>query len=1225
MKDIQIVNIDYSAASTAYRKTEKHVLKDIPAPWLVPDEGPFYTDGIRLYNAGTPLIRDKDYTFDTPAPDLSEKTGRDVYLYILLSEDLVSSATAIDIEYQKVGDPMIGRSKLLEMLEEMVIDGTPIDFTTSVIGIPKTLPPSKHSMDVTNPDEVIGFGNLIQLFAILGSRVQGNGQQVIDLLEKLEEGFFQKLSYLQNLQWNAIMNHATKAPNPHGIKPADVQLGNLANNKTATIQQELEGTRSDLYSTPRGFKEIIKDAEPDSEEYVFQNELPFSYYGSGIYLPPPISGSFEGLGGDMENGCFIQEGNGWVVGLQRCFDGRVRNLYYIYNQSLPDDPGAGGWRQSYVQYKHQTIMSAGCEANFVYNGSGHDVLMLGDNVRRRWWICDPNSSLDPAQHQFKEVDMTDVNTIQDGQYRYGHSTVFRLGAYFFLMVFSNEDAPTDSNRVGNLFRVPIADVINPNIAKAKFTRVNLTYDNLRRQRLVNQPTFILDDWDRNPTTLKFTGGMGVRFSVPANNILSHRRRMFITCPSITEPGKMSIRIGWIVWVNYTFGSASRSVERRFMADYIFDMNTMTMTLNPAWKYIDFDLVNNSLPNLNDAELRRQSLDYAPGLKANLTNGSTIPTYSRVPGYGVLALCSHQDGGAPYVVMKVFENQSRDPARDYEYSLLPFNMPYLARGNNDGISYLVPDTPFGYTSYPRWYSDLYYYNGAQKTTPLELFMADSPGVDATWYYRESEPGDGSRYIRRDEVTLLTGENPWMREMNNKFGKSNIRQGEVARINNPKSKDKYSTEYGYVCIKWRSRKGGFPPLISPVIMPDGSVQRPTIDSNGGIIIPLLCDHRVIDGEMSIKAIPTESAYLSAYIWRDWVNRLIGAEINNVLDVVLDIWLSPKPDGVSGRRHSYAVVTFHTTDAPTAIRQIISKFTWSTASRVREAMVVGISSEQYPFISVYNGKALKPGNDNYLIPAGGADTQHAADGTWGIIEYGALTTSSMQVLEAKEHGVDNFSLKAYTGWRLQTSGYSRVFCFEDGYDPGYYQDGTVSHSPVTGSFVGYNSYKVANPDYGFCTGLNMMSVGGGAMNLVQTPSSGQLLIGATFSVGNWSVFINSEVGVTFNGYSMNAEKRNFDLRDFSEEYREAVFYIYCVSRGSKAEYELTKMLRHNRADSLLICKITTSNQGIQLIERFQPFSISGAPLTAVRQAGIPHTSGNLLEAGSYPHIKRSELYNG
>lgn len=1224
MKDIEIIDIDYSAAQTSYRIKEEHVLANCPLPWLVPDKGPFYTNNIRLYNGGTPLVYDKDYTFDTPAPQLTELTGHDVYHFIVLKDHIVTSAVKINIEYQNVGKPMLGRKELLQMLEEMVIEGKPIDFTTSVIGIPKTFPSSKHSMDVTKKEEVIGFGSLMQLFIILSGRVKGGGTEIKDRLEKIQNDFFTNLDYIQNLQWSAVMNHATKTPNPHGIKPSDVDLGNVANNKTASLQQEIEGARTDLYSTPRGFAEIIKNAEPDSEEFVFQNELPFSYYGSGIYLPPPISGSFEGLGGDFENGCFVQEGNGWVVGLQRCFDGRVRNLYYIYDQSLSDNPSLANWKQTYVKYTHSLITAAGCDANVVMSGSGWDVLCVGDDSKNRWWICDPNSSLDSSQHQYKEIDMSEVFRRTSGTYyAVRASNVWRAGDYFYLMMFNGEGGRNSDNHSGWIYRIAIADVLNPLTPNVKWMPVNITYDNLKRVRKTNQPAFVMDEWYTNAAGTRYTGGMGVNFSHEAINILTHRRRMIMTCPNPNDPAIVSFRVHWLVWAVFQIGAAQFPRQWFLIADYTFNSRTNTLDLDPAWSYVSVDVPNGTML-ISDEVARRQNGAYPPGLKVNCTTASTCTCFSRIPGYGPFIIGSHQDGGAPYIAMKTLENPSRNPARDYEFSKKPANSSVLGGTNNDGSTYIIPDTPFGFSSYPRWYSDVYFYNGVNHATPLELFMADSPGKDAFWFYREVEPGDGAKFIPRPEAQLLSGATPLMREMNTKFGQTNIIANVIGKVNNPKSKDQYSTEYGYLSVRWAAKQLGGQPLISHIINEQGIVARPVVDTQGGIIIPLLCDHTLNNGVLMIK--PSLKAYVPAYVWRDWPARLLGAEINNVMDMSLDIWFSPKPDGTPGRRASYAMLTFHTTDRQKDVRQIVSKFTWeSRVTRPDGALTIGISSEQYPFKSDYTGDILAPGTTNRLLAAGGDDLTYNSNGNWVFINPGALSTPSMQVLEAKEHHIDAFSLKAYTGWRLQTTGYSRIFTIRDGWDPGYYNDGTWSGSPHTGAYVGYDSYHVANPEHGFCRGVNMPSIGGGAMNYTYRPDNTPVLIGATFSIGNWSVFINSEVNVTFNGYSMVAAKRNFDLRDFSENYKDSVFYIYCVGRGSKAEYEITKLLRNSRGDSLLICKVTTGAQGIRLIERYQPFSIAGSPVTQVRDAGIPATTGALTEAGNYPHIKRSELYKG
>ncbi|QDJ97278.1 hypothetical protein D6_0118 [Aeromonas phage D6] len=1241
MKDIEIVKIDYSAADPAYKVKEKHVIKDISVPWLVPDQGPYYTTGLRLYNAGTPLTYEKDYIYDTPASELTDRLGRDVYHFIILRDHIVSSATAIDIEYQKVGNPMLGRNQLLQMLDDLIISGKPIDITTSVIGMPETFPSAKHSMDVTKPEEVVGFGNLMMLFSILSGRVAGNGDYVKELLDKLKTDNFKRLDYIQNLQWNAIINHTSRVRNPHGVKADNVELGKLENYKTATPAQEIEGTRSDLYSTPHGLGEIIRETEPDSEEFVFQNELPFSYYGSGLYLPPPISGSFEGLGADIENGTFVQEGNGWVVGLSRMFDGRLRNLYYIYDQGLDDIPNVGNFRNSYVQYRHPTIDAAGCSATMTMSGSGADVLVVGDQEKNRYWITDPNSTLDPTAHVFKEMDLSVYSNRKDWQYWVNASSnIFKVGGYFYLMVYNDENIEgIDStgyvlaNAAGWLCRCPVADLTNPNKPTMVFQAVNLTYDNLRRERRVNQSAFSIDRWERNANG--FTSGLGCRFGSNTVELMSHRRRAMIFCPNPNNENVIAVKILFIVrTVRRTqFGNVARQVT--MAVDYTFDATTNTLALSPKWKYVTLDEANEIPTNLDQESLNRQWLTAGmvagnSGRKGIFTFGGTRINVSFIPGYGYIGQYSSADGGLPHAICKTLVNPSRDPSRDWEYFQQPTTYIMPNGESNDGTNGISYETPFGFMAYPVWNVDVFNINGVNSPTPVELFMGFSHDKAETFFYRECEPGDGTKYLQRPELKLLSGVTPYSRQMNSRYGIVKGMHSYMGRVNNPRSRDKYSAEYGCFSVHWNGVPAK-PPRFTIVPGRNANPSAPVYGPDRGIYIPLICEHELANGVMTVRSTPAGSVYLPAYIWSEWKDRITNGELWPSIDMSVDFYLCAKKDGAPlGRRHSYAVFTYHTTDNPLDIKQVISKFTWDTNGQMPDGTpIMRVSSEQYPFTSGITGNPLKPkrdlapGETNIHLPAASNDVTHQPNGQWSYIDPSALSRMSLQVLEYPELGPDQFTIWGYSGWRLSTVSYSRIFTFNDSNVPSHTANNIKAYSPWTGAYVGYGAFQIAHPDYDMCAGLNFNDVGGGAMNLVVANGGRQILMGSVFSVGNWSVFVNSDVTVTFNGYSMTAVKRNFDLRDFSEKYRDNVFYIYCVARGSKAEYELTHILRHSRGDCLLICKITTGSQGISLIERYQPFAINGSPMTPVRDAGIPYTTGNMFEDGEWNHIKKSELY--
>lgn len=124
---------------------------------------------------------------------------------------------------------------------------------------------------------------------------------------------------------------------------------------------------------------------------------------------------------------------------------------------------------------------------------------------------------------------------------------------------------------------------------------------------------------------------------------------------------------------------------------------------------------------------------------------------------------------------------------------------------------------------------------------------------------------------------------------------------------------------------------------------------------------------------------------------------------------------------------------------------------------------------------------------------------------------------------------------------------------------------------------------------------------------------------------MFINSEVTVTFNGFSMMAKMQNWDLRELSTVYKNQTFYIYCCANGSGAYYEVTKILRNHDANKILVATIKTDDFGIVTIERRQTFTISGFPITLARDMGVPASSGATTEQGNYKFLKRSELFSG
>lgn len=1252
MKDIELVHIDYSSVDPKYKCKEKHLVADIPRPWIVPEEGPFYTAGLRVYDRGTLLTYEKDYTFDTPASELTNELGRDVYHYIELKDHVLVSTPEIDIEYQKVGSPVISRKVLLEALENMTINGGDIDFTTSVTGIPKTVPPAKHSMDVTKPDEVVGFGNLIQLFSLLSERMKNNGQVVTVLLDKLQKDVFANLDYIQSLQWNAIMNHANKAKNPHGVKPVDVELGNLANYQTANKQQEQEGMRQDLYSTPKGIKEILETTEPDSEEFIFQNELPISYYGSGIYLPPPITGSFEGLGGDIDNSCFVREGNGWIVGLMRQFDGRVKRLNYIYQKELLDRYNQSEMVVTYIPYTHPDLTLKGINPEFVVAGSGQDVLAITqwDNTSNLM-VTLTNGTLDPASHSFVEVDLTITrNPTQyppaSGMYP-GGLTIAKVGDQILLIQSYNEAAGTTSGRPAGheaenhtqlFFSFPVSALTAPGKPKITPTVITLNYDTVDRVRKTNQ---IVRFGDYKVNAQGQLISAYIDWNQPVNFCSTHRRRVFIVQENKDVPGTAKIKVFLLNYWTYTNASGSGSGWLYMSVDYDFNINTKVMSISPKWKKPYVDTVSGNPLNLSADELSQEvSFDIY-----KFTAMFAFTTWSWIPGFGIMCNGSQMTGGAPYVTSYFRFNRTGDPKQDY----LSMNNP-VGAVDERGKSYswdnqLVTPSPFGVAGFPRFFSDIYEYNGAVNPIPIEQFCGERDDQQRGTFSRMTEGGDGNSYKLRPELqSKYIPQRVFGRQPNSKIGITKNFHAQMPYKNWPQRRDRFSTSHGigsYHCKPkknyWQSNQ-----IVNFSDAKTAIAQLDQIKERWYFPLSYKWDYDERTKTLTCNPKPSDMVVMDKSQYYNLVIDYLGAKAGSVLDLFVTVDMCPVPGPLSNGVHlSTMMVTYHTVGTPTVMRGFTLGFTWTAngVDPVTGFTKIAMTIVTTDMLSIHTPNPARPPK---LDPSPEGDRlietswAYDAEGYWSAFvvwdaNNGSLCRTHSEVFSFGA-GVNDIVSHVYTGIFIGTLG--------NMYSPALRIDRRRNGSPIfrvtaLNVSTSWPEKTVAIDGLGLLSGLNPDN-SGAAMCLMMSPQEGDFLgtngfqggdlafSGATFVEGNWAFFVNADVDVTFNGYSMKAIKRSFDLRDYSDVYRNETFYLYCVGKGSTAEYELSKQLRYPRGDCLWVASIRTDDFGIKFIDRFQPFAIAGYPITQLRGPGIPASIGVITEPGSIKVIKKSELFS-
>lgn len=1252
MKDIQIVDIDYTASKAEYKKEDVVTVSKISTPWIIPEEGPFYGKSLRVLKGGLDLIPGTDFVAVSPVTDLTELTGKDVHLYVELKDHILASGGEVNVIYQRVGLPVISVKTLLSMLEDMVIKGKPIDWETQIEGIPDTFWPAWHSHDIQNPNELIGFGGLVELFSYMTWEQKKSGTRIAELLKELQDAVYNELTYIQRLTYAGISGHFRDYQNPHGMTPTDIGLGMVENYATATPQQDADGLRSDLLSTPAGLKRLIEQSAPEASAFVMQSEMPFGYYGSGIYLPPPITGSFEGLGSDFEDGCFVKEGNGQTVGLVRGYDGRVKNLYYIYTTDvLERSQEYAPWIHTYVQYQHPVITAAGKQANVIVSGSNDETMIIGDyqlngdeittSTASSWWVCATNSTFDPNSHTLKPINIPAIWG-EYGGCRPGMLNLATVGDWIYVIKstdsFSGDpNGPPANNNNGGVavynwgtffYRFPKSHLTNPAITSITLTRVNCTFDNLERTRYNNAPGFF-------PARARFDASGRITscflsLVVPAILQQNHRKRVYIALGNPNNKRQARLRI---LMIQYTqWRTAQGNIEQRdssTVVDYTWDVESNTLVLDPTWKMPTFTS-SGEYPNLNQVEKDRLLGIY--GLNQHCYNFNS-QAGSWVRGVGWVGYGSVSIGSAPYYITVSQFNRTGNTDQDYEsMNLTPNWQDTFKRYQSFGRRFLLK-SPFGVTGFPRMYSDLYALKDGTRQTPIELFHADDETYGTTQFYRicETNPADNT-YIQRPELQSKYIPYPiYGRKTNSNFGTVVGINHQVGMINRPQRTNDTSRSVGM--INWIRRSvhvnPGAATSFSQKTYDDYSVNRIKEESDGSIIINLNYDYELdtLAKKLFAKPVNSKKLRIPRAIYNDLIYSYLGADANRLIDITVAFCLGPNPGQGSDQSWSMLSITYHTTNAPTQIRNITGYFSWNVASTGADGIrVMAMGPIDFPF--THASRPLRPGVTNNII--GTTETFFLGpNNEWSIGEASKnqITYQHQEILDYQQEGSGNQEIWYYPGLSYGVPGNAANLAIYFARRNNQVVTAFVDYYAAQAYNVEYSNQMQANPSLGMLRGTTP-TISGGAMDLMEQYDRSRrflVMLGATYVEGNWSVFVNAEVPVTFNGYTMVADMQNWDLRDLTDVYRNQTFYIYCLSMGSSAAYEITKTLRHHSAAAILVGVIKTDDFGIVSIVRNQSFTVSGFPLTRSRNMGVPVSSGAITEQGSYKFLKRSELYNG
>lgn len=136
-----------------------------------------------------------------------------------------------------------------------------------------------------------------------------------------------------------LIAHTTDYTATHSVDRNTLNLGLVDNSNIATLQQIADGGYDDLYIGADGFSALAAKVFGDFADKLHHQTInPISVYGDISWLPPDVSGSFEGSGMASGNagGFALIEDDGTYIGVRRGTNGTSQGLYYLYVSNAED-------------------------------------------------------------------------------------------------------------------------------------------------------------------------------------------------------------------------------------------------------------------------------------------------------------------------------------------------------------------------------------------------------------------------------------------------------------------------------------------------------------------------------------------------------------------------------------------------------------------------------------------------------------------------------------------------------------------------------------------------------------------------------------------------------------------------------------------------------------------------------------------------------------------------
>lgn len=1136
---------------------------------FAPRHAPFFVKSLRMTTlSGDPLILDTDYEIFRLMPRLTEFAAGPVACLIKIKNPSITEGLCT---YDVVGESSLLDSSLLSMIVAAMNDDRPV-WWDNLRDKPTVFPPILHSHSILY--DIVAFQDTIDLMNDIMDFMKTD----IDPVQLRIDHYMKLVDHYITLYGGMLRDYLQRhkdAYNAHGLTALQAEMEKVDNFATAQFSDVLQN-RADMHLRPTELKTIIDSFGFNTNEFMPAGLLPIAQFGNTNFIPPNLDGSYEGFGGVTETGGMCLESDGSITYLWNRMDGRTQGLYYSV-MTNSDDPEKCKLTYTGFKYEHPRFVPDGANVNRIAQGSGSEVILVGDSTKNLWYIGLTNGSLDPAKHVYSRIDLQPIannTTGGNGLTLFPEISIALMGDWIYII--QTYGVPKVNKQ---FWRVRVADVqatitVTP-------TRQNVSFTNADGSVYGPTGAFV---W--------YTSRL-INFSpiTPNGYYGLYRSQPVLVAKDPNNSSIYAMKFLSAYHAAHQVATINTGLSQTMEINYDFNVTTGAMTLTSK------TLLPPSVNMANDPPMPKE---YTPeGIIYNLVffftgQGLNVFDDGRVFSAGAYGFSGFPRAG---IVLDVVNSNSRHATVK---KLWGTGRESLSRGVMYPESITSPIMSSVNTRAMMYRPEGEYYIAAHRSTLdwLQLFWKDIKG----------------KFAQRPEVSNLFVNPVVSRPLTTSVRAVNAASGiGAATVVVPSSQlDAYGIDVGEGAFCMSSQKKYSRYVWKRPENTDLSKDHtgysgydPANVGDDDILL-IAAHNRTIEQDGTVTLAPTiEIIYPKA---------IVDALINQVQNVAIArrgsacIVTVADPTFSSMERFGWLPVTVGVTyvDVPGA----------NEATTYATYMVITPT-----YITNADGRKQVTGfTVNNIYHWAGASTARLNS----IRVFGGLQNETPQTTLGPmrmHYYLNGNGLNCYfnSGIMGATTGdaYSSNFVFN------YSNRNTRSWSSAGqqgNSSSGWGTFTT--PDNGIALMYDMAAVSGGAATIINGAVN-KPVVGSVYPETGWIIFFKTDINVVFNGMPYVLPLGTIDLRDIVENPANKVFYIYALLENDVPRYEVSLDKRLESNYQLWVGEVATNDRQIITIERFNVTALDGHRVSETKRGNsIPAASGLVNAEGQIPWLRPREI---